>query len=140
MNREEFSQKLVECRESVGCGKLEMCRRSGLLYKQLNIIERANMNYTANNLFKYLHAIQHVIKINIPNKGVYIVSSRQAFKGVFVEMRSNLNLSQDKSSKQAGISRSAITGIESETMNFTIDIFLKGIYGLNCFLTIEPIE
>ena len=98
------------------------------------------MNQTANNLFKYLHAIQHVIKINIPNKGVYIVSSRQAFKGVFVEMRSNLNLSQDKSSKQAGISRSAITGIESETMNFTIDIFLKGIYGLNCFLTIEPIE
>lgn len=54
MTREEFSSRLVRCRQEAQGSKYERCRRSGFPYTQIQRIEKASANISIDIVLLYL--------------------------------------------------------------------------------------
>lgn len=140
MNREEFSQLLVLNRESANCGKNEMCRKMGIMFHHLQRIENALNNYSIEQVFAYLAAINRVMVLySLEYGNTFKVKNREDFVVAFKNIRKSCKLSQAKAAVKIGVISGVITGIESRDTNTSVDKFLQCIYGLGYQIKIEKL-
>lgn len=131
MTREEFSKKLVECREAAGYSKYRLCKKTGLTQGQLQRIEKALNNYGIDSVFTYLHSISYNLFINQKNAR-YKICNRDELSNVFKKIRSANKISQRELSEAAKVSYIVITGIEYGNKNTSIDSLLLCVSALGC--------
>jgi transcriptional regulator with XRE-family HTH domain len=140
MTRKEFSEKLVECRENAGCGKNELCRRTGFTFNQLQRLENASNNFSIDNVFSYLKAIGYKMYIIDKYNNNFYFKNREVFARYFKKLRDELGVSQRVFATQVGLSYTAITGIEYGNANTSIDNILIVIEKLGCEITFKKVS
>lgn len=127
MERIEFSSMLVRARETNGCGKNELCRRTGFTFHQLQRIENATNSYNMTIPIKYLSELQSFLVLKT-NKKEYAIKSYDDFVKWMTSVRGD-KYSQRSLAVAINCSRSAIVNAESGKSILGVDIFLK-IIGL----------
>lgn len=139
MTREEFSKKLVECREAAGCGKNELCRRTGYTFNQLQRIENASNNYGISKPIIYLHQLSCYIEIKRELKSVIVTNTDNIAS--FIEMvKKEDNINQAEIAKKINITETALSNIMKNNNETTIDTFLKIINEFECTIEIKKTQ
>lgn len=129
MDRIEFSNKLVKARENAGCGKNEMCRRTGFTFVQLQRIEQAANSYNMSLPLKYLNAINYHICVS-DNGQQYKITSNDDLVSFLVQLRTG-RMTQRQLSEACGRSFVAIANLERKNSIASIDTFLSIVNALN---------
>jgi transcriptional regulator with XRE-family HTH domain len=135
MTRKEFSEKLVECRENAGCGKNELCRRTGFTFNQLQRLENASNNFLINNVFFYLKAIEVQLKLRNTAKKKSVTIKE--YKNIIDWLTKNRkpNYTQRSLAEKIECSHITIANIESEKSVVSVDIFLRLVDVLENLIT-----
>jgi transcriptional regulator with XRE-family HTH domain len=122
MTREEFSEKMVKCRENAGCGKNELCRRTGFTFNQLQYLETAANNFNMNLVIRHLKAIE--CQMSLKNDKTFTVNKYQDIIDWLVKSRKP-DYTQRSLAESTGCSQKTIVNIESGRNIVGIDIFLR---------------
>lgn len=136
MDRQKFSQLLINQREQQQCGKNELCRRIGFTFHQLQNIEQAKNNYNFNLIIKYLSGIQSQICL-INNKSERkIIMSYDDFVSWMIVTRT-IDYSQRSLAQKIGVAYLTIANIERKATVISVDTFLKIAEALEVEIKIE---
>jgi len=135
MNRNEFSQMLVNTRENAGVGKNAMCRKTGFTFVQLQLLETKPNNFAMDKAFHYLDSIdKQLVAFNDSNNvTLFSIASiatwlKDARKGAY---------SQRSLAEAVGCTYPTIANIERGSNKVTVDNFLKLVDVLGYTIKIE---
>lgn len=135
MDRLEFCQQLVQARENVGVSKNEQCRRTGVAFKQLQLLESKPNNFAINKAIDYLTAIGCSLVISNGKQAVSI-NYASDFSDWLKDARHG-KFSQRALADAVGCVYPTIANIERGKTIVTIDTFLKIIDVLGYTVQIE---
>lgn len=124
MNRQEFSQLLIEQREHQQCGKNELCRRTGFTFHQLQNIEKSKNNYNFNLITKYLSGIESQLFLVNKEGKQKLITSYDDFVSWMIATRS-VNYSQRSLAQKIDVAYLTIANIERKATVISVDTFLK---------------
>lgn len=135
MERNEFCQMLVKSREQAGISKNEMCRRTGLTFARLQLIEAKPNNFIISKPIQYLNAIGCVLCL-VKGSACTLVQTEQDVAMWLKESRKNL-FSQRTLAQAIGCSYLTIANIERGKTTITIDTLLKIVNALGYTISIK---
>lgn len=135
MDRQEFSQLLMNQREQQQCGKNELCRRIGVTFHQLQNIEQSKNNYNFKLIIKYLSGIQSQICLINKSERKNIMSYDD-FVSWVIAARS-ISYSQRSFAQKIHVAALTIANIERKATVISVDTFLKIAEALEVEIKIE---
>jgi transcriptional regulator with XRE-family HTH domain len=130
MTRNEFCKQLLNCRKDSGIKMKDICFAMDTTERTVYRMESAAHNFSIDNVFAYLKAINYRMYIVCKNKGLHF-KDRRTFASFLKKSREELGISQRDFAMQVGLSYGVITGIECENKNTAIDSILLIIEKLN---------
>lgn len=134
MDRKDFCTLLVNCRESHGCGKNEMCRRMGITFSQFQRIEDVSTNFALEKALNYLGVFKCCIRV-VNDYSEFQIYSICDVINWFRTLKSDTTATL--LSKISKVPSTTICSILLGETKMTIDVFLKLANFYNCNITIE---
>jgi len=114
---------LVEAREKAGCGKNELCRRTGFTFLQLQRIENASNNYKLELPIKYLASVGYALRLIYKGETVQL-NQYDDLLPFFKKVRSGMGSLSEVASK-VGCAKQSISNIEVHRTIVHIDLLLQ---------------
>ena len=120
MDRLEFSGLLINTREAECVSKNQMCRLMGIMFTNLQRLERGNNNYNIKTIVAYLDALGYCISLS----GILCCSYHDVILCI-IDMRHKLQHTVRSLTALLQYSYASYSRIENERTLLNIDLFLR---------------
>lgn len=131
MDRQGFSELLIKTRESENVSKNQICRLMGLMFHQLQRLERGSNNYNVKLVVSYLAALGYCISLS-----GHLCYTYQDIITDIADKRSQEQHTVRSIAELLQCSYTFYSRVENEHSLLTIDLFLRIIDVLDLKLEI----
>lgn len=138
MTRQEFSNQLVSLRSGLQIGKNEITRLCDWTFLTTDRIEKASNNYSLQNAFKYIKALNGHVQISYPDlKRVKHLTSAEEWSKVIFDAIEESNMSRCEIERISGIKQATLSFLKNGKQSWHIDRALLMMDMLGIRVTVQ---
>lgn len=139
MTRQEFSAQLAAIRKATDIKIKDLCYTLNVLQNAVYNLEGGKFNYSTNRMLAYCQCVGIELEIHYADTDV-VIDSYDTLLSTIIDIRKNAGYTQENIASIIGVSRQAITYVETRKNTLTIDVMLKICDTCGAVITIKRKE